>query len=402
MSPQYQQGVHDQGPYGAYWSERFNKTLMPDNMGSTWIASSTCDQVYHSVEGAWLIYAKSGNLTYLSKAYDLYYKLMVVDNTIGIDIHRQKVPYSANPKAIIAIPALAKMAAALGKQSDAEEWLTLYNESASLYSKKWGRCGTRYSCDDSIVSYGSAQVAAPYVTDERAAAQSKAFLMNDVTGHFPPNASYGAILLATPLNESTPSTGPWIAHTTYTYEAIDGLFRHDVYNDAVQLATGHIRDMQRTYGFTIFPEAWSVLGGPWGDQWYNWGSCASINLVLDRLCGVDYTATERAPGAAADGILTIRDSLPEDWARAAVVIPMANGIRVNITVARLNATAKRITVHNNPLGALRLEPWIGKMRKVLSVSPPGAIAEKAGNRLDWLFVGADAKQQSVVVVWEEN
>ena len=52
----------------------------------------------------------------------------------------------------------------------------------------------------------------------------------------------------------------------YTYEAIDGLFRHDVYDDAVALTTGHIRDMQRTYGFTIFPEAWSKLGGPWGDQ----------------------------------------------------------------------------------------------------------------------------------------
>ena len=36
----------------------------------------------------------------------------------------------------------------------------------------------------------------------------------------------------------------------------------------LKLATEHVRDMQRTFGWTIFPEAWSLLGGPWGDQWY--------------------------------------------------------------------------------------------------------------------------------------
>ena len=59
-----------------------------------------------------------------------------------------------------------------------------------------------------------------------------------------------------------------VAHTTYTYEAIEGLFRHNAQAAAIQLATEHVRDMQRTFGWTIFPEAWSLLGGPWGDQWY--------------------------------------------------------------------------------------------------------------------------------------
>ena len=60
------------------------------------------------------------------------------------------------------------------------------------------------------------QCACRYAKDEQVAAQSKAFLMNDVTGHYPPNASYGAILLATALNETDPSKkDPWVAHTTY-------------------------------------------------------------------------------------------------------------------------------------------------------------------------------------------
>ena len=37
-----------------YWATRSARGLMPDNMGGGWIASSTCDQVVESVEGAWV------------------------------------------------------------------------------------------------------------------------------------------------------------------------------------------------------------------------------------------------------------------------------------------------------------------------------------------------------------
>ena len=78
------------------------------------------------------------------------------------------------------------------------------------------------------------------------------------TRYFPPNASFGAVLLAKPLNTTAAKVGPWVAHTTYSYEAIEGLFRHNAREAAVALATGHVRDMQRTFGWTIFPEAWSL------------------------------------------------------------------------------------------------------------------------------------------------
>ena len=45
---------------GAYWPARSAKGLMPDNMGSSWIASSTCDQLHEIVEDSWTIYTRSG------------------------------------------------------------------------------------------------------------------------------------------------------------------------------------------------------------------------------------------------------------------------------------------------------------------------------------------------------
>ena len=52
----------------SYWKARKDKALMPDNMGATWIASSTCDQLSEIVEGAWTVYSKNPNATFLSSA----------------------------------------------------------------------------------------------------------------------------------------------------------------------------------------------------------------------------------------------------------------------------------------------------------------------------------------------
>ena len=167
---------------------------------------------------------------------------------------------------------------------------------------------------------------------------------------------------------------------------------------AIKLATGHIRDMQRTYGWTIFPEAWSLLGGPWGDQWYNWGSCVSTVMTLERLAGVSYSAFDRAPGATADGVFTVRDFLPDDWARADVRVPLGDGKWVVVAVERVSAKSKRITVSGNPFGALALQPSLGS-KQLVKAEPAQHTVEDSGDRVDWLFVGTAAQGASVTVEW---
>jgi len=156
--------------------------------------------------------------------------------------------------------------------------------------------------------------------------------------------------------------------------------------------------MQRTYGWTTFPEAWSAKGGPWGDQWYNWGSCVSTVMVLERLAGVDYSVTEQAANATANGILTVRDFLPPDWERADVQVPLGAGQWAQVLVERVHPKAKRITVSGNPFGALRLQPALGSQHLVSAV-PHGGITEPSGQRVGWEFVGSAAKAASVIVTW---
>ena len=210
--------------------------------------------------------------------------------------------------------------------------------------------------------------------------------------------SFGAVLLAKPLNTTATKIGPWVAHTTYSYEAIEGLFRHNAHDAAIKLATEHVRDMQRSFGFTIFPEAWSLMGGPWGDQWYNWGSCVSTVMTLERLAGVSYSSTDRAPGATGAGVLTIRDFMPDDWERVDVRVPLGGGQWAEVAVERIGDKSKRITVSHNPLGALVLQPALGS-KTLVKATPAGHTTEKSGERVSWLFVGTAAMAASVTVEW---
>jgi hypothetical protein len=383
-----------------YWQSRLSKGLMPDNMGATWIASSTCDQGFELVEGAMVIYEHAGvlepNATYLAKAYDFFNTVFRASDG-NITSRTQKQNF-ASGKGLSSLLSLSKMAAVLGKHDEAAEWTKLLDSLATRFRSHWGMCGDRMSCDEGVVSFSSAMAPAPYFDDDWAERQADSFLLNNITGYYPPNASFGAVLLAKPLNTTATKIGPWVAHTTYTYEAIEGLFRHNAHDAAIKLATEHVRDMQRTFGWTIFPEAWSLLGGPWGDQWYNWGSCVSTVMTLERLVGVSYSSTDRAPGAAADGILTVRDFLPDDWARADVRVPLGGDVWATVAVERVGAKSKRITVNGNPFGALALQPALGS-KHLTKAQPAGSTMEKSAARVDWLFVGAAAKTASVTVEW---
>jgi hypothetical protein len=386
----------------SYWGRHKAKGLLPDNMGATWIASSTCPELPSSVADSLVIYERSGvhppNMTFLAKAYDLFNTVLrPTDGNITSKNQKQSL---RTGKGFNALLSLAKMATVLGKPDDAKGWLQLLDSQVPFFRKAWGTCGNRLGCGEGIVQFSNALAPAPYFDDEWAQIQADSYLLDPVSGYYPPNSSFGAVLLAKPLNTTATKIGPWVAHTTYTWEAIDGLFRHNAHNAAIKLATEHVRDMQRTFGWTIFPEAWSLLGGPWGDQWYNWGSCVSTVMTLERLAGVSYSSADRAPGASASGVLTVRDFLPDDWARVDVRVPLGGGKWAVVAVERTGEQSKRITVSGNPFGALKLQPALGSKR-LTKAEPAGSTTESSGDvgRVDWLFVGAAARDATVTVEW---
>jgi hypothetical protein len=231
----------------------------------------------------------------------------------------------------------------------------------------------------------------PYTTDSWAKEMADAWLLNAEYGFYPPNSTYGTVPLASPLNDTLP--GPWLAHTTKAVEVIDGLFRHDAGQAALNLTLGHIEGMQRQYGFTVYPEAWCKDGSFWGDQWYNWGSSLALVLPLQRMLGVDYTVL-------GGGTLTVRDTLPTTWASASAQVPIGPAVDwATVTVDRVNATAKRVTVRGNPLGALQVQPWL-EGGTFVAAEPAGHTLDAAHGRVNWEFSGPAAAGAVVTLVWE--
>jgi len=60
------------GRNSSFWDHWLGRGVLPDNMGSSWVASSQCDQLVNLIDGAWDLWSKSGNATYLALAYELF------------------------------------------------------------------------------------------------------------------------------------------------------------------------------------------------------------------------------------------------------------------------------------------------------------------------------------------
>jgi len=380
------------GGAGGYWARHKAKGIMPDNMGSGWIASSLCCEAPEHLEGAWNIYARGGNKTYLADAYEFYVDIVTpVSGNISDRMQNQKYNWGSG-KGMVGLAALSKMAQALGKDADARAWEAVLGMYAGKFSRSWGQYGEQWGqIGRSIEPQQAVLAPEPYTTDSWAKEMADAWLLNAEYGFYPPNSTYGAVPLASPLNNTLP--GPWLAHTTKAVEVIDGLFRHNAGQAALNLTLGHIEGMQRQYGFTVYPEAWCKDGSFWGDQWYNWGSSLALVLPLQRMLGVDYTVLD-------GGTLTVRDTLPTTWASASAQVPIGPAVDwATVTVDRVNATAKRVTVSSNPLGTLQVQPWL-EGGTFVAAEPAGYTLDAAHGRVNWEFSGSAAAGSVVTLVWE--
>ena len=149
-----------------------------------------------------------------------------------------------------------------------------------------------------------------------------------------------------------------------------------------------------------YPEAWDKDGGLWGDQWYNWGSSLAVLLPLQRMIGVDFNIVEGV--STAPGVFTVCDYIAPSWDRAEADVPVmtADGgsTWVRVLIERINSTAKSILVEGNPLGTLKLQPWL-EGNKLVSAEPAGFSIDTPTGHIGWEFEGNAAMAASVTITW---
>jgi hypothetical protein len=157
-------------------------------MGSGWVASSTCDQLPNLAEGAWEVYSKGENTTYLAVAYDIFSKVLTA-GVPGSNISAVRI--GGVGKQVTALVSLQKMAAALGKAEDASAWGAVLAHNGPRFTKQWCDHTLKWGggfdketgvYNAAVTDFCSALAPKPWFKDEWAETQAEQWMLNSDYG----------------------------------------------------------------------------------------------------------------------------------------------------------------------------------------------------------------------------
>ena len=328
--------------------------LIPDNIGITWFSPTWGDMTGH-VEGSWKLYEHSGDMQFITEIYDFYRELWW--NGINISIGR----------GLNAANTLIKMAVATGSAADTLHWAAMRDEMIPQWESRW----------DGVNFYGSPAIRDinnitsmiyPGMPDEWARKMVNNWVMNSEVGY----------LDEVPLNiraKDSQQIAPFVVSTLSTWMAVEGMFRHHTDSDAIFCTLGHIKGMNRDFGFPITPEAWDENYDPWGDMYYNWDGAIMLPII-ERLAGIHYSVV--------DDEFIINDHLPKEWDFIETIVPVTQGGVTDWITVRIESSEsggvieKNISVSGNSLQNLRIQPWL-EDRDLLAIGDSANFVQELAN-----------------------
>ncbi len=335
------------------------RNALPDNFGIAWYSPGVWMNLVGTVEFAWQQYEQSGDMKFLKEVYEgLFRKLYWTgpQKCFGIEVN--------------ALDALAKMAAALGRDQDVAHWKAMRPAAVKAFRKGWEATRPEYYGGSARRKdiWDLAGMMCNEMPDEWAAGLVRRWVMNTETGFLGP----------VPLDirpPDSPENGNFAVSSISTWLAVEGMFRHHCDAEAIYCTLGHIKGMLKDYGFPVAPECWDPDYKPWGDMYYNWDG-AVIPLLIGRLAGISYSHPDKS--------FTVSDHLPDSWRYVETYTPVVLKGKTTWTRVRVDRTArgghvvKRIAVQGCPLQTLAIQPWL-EDRELVSVDPAASGAAPKGH-----------------------
>jgi len=327
---------------------------LPDNMGQTWFSPYWETAIEHVV-GAWDIYEHTGDTHFLHACYEPYFKPLFWNGTYDIWGARYD-----------GAECLKKMARATGNDADVRNWhrVMKLNGREAWLKAQWQK--------DGVADYFGGLQKAIYPKGTRGKAlpwTGMAYMRNS---YFPKDwarrmtAVWGADTVKG-FNGPVPMTlvamqdiehvfPDFASAPDLSYLSLIGMYRHDVGTNANVCTLGHFKKYHLKWGIPVAPESFDSGWEIWGDQYSNFNA-GKILLILEGIAGLDYSI----PGDT----FTIRDTMPEDWSYMETMVPVTVNARTSWVRTRIErddrpdgTVEKRITVRGNPLGTLRVQPWM--------------------------------------------
>jgi len=324
---------------------------LPDNFGTTWYSPGVWMNLVGSVELSWDMYLKSGDRQFLNTVYNELFRPLYWDHngpqaSMGIELN--------------ALRDLIRMARELGQTDDIPHWQAMHPRMLKGFKTHWGAYRPNFYAPKGSPwkdIWHLASMMCDEMPREWVNAQCDDWVMNTEAGFLGPVS----LRIRPP---DCPPNGVFRVSTISTWLAVEGMFRHHRDWDAVFITLNHINGMNKDFGFPVAPECWDPNDKPWGSLYYNWDGPIT-DLILKRLAGIQYSIPDQT--------FMVCDHMPEAWDSLEVQVPIARGGSVDWVLVRVEQkqtkrdARKSVTVRNNPLRKLVIEPWLADRDIVSSV-----------------------------------
>ena len=342
---------------GRYRETSNGAIMLSDNKGTTWHSGAYGGELAEHVIGAWQIYEHSGDLNFLRKCYEGYFRKIFWKRLGGFAMNEFEVAET-----------LEKMASLLGHEEDVSHWTNLVRRDPEhvrlMFDQRWEANGHKDFFmgpkNGMLMTNAFWSMRSKYFPREYAEKMINAWALKREDGFY--GEFFPLAMAKQSMSKFTTPPDLAFGYTPDTaYFTLDGMFRQGFAKTASELTLNHLENYNyhKEWDLPVAPEAYRRDLALFGDQYSNFNA-GKILLFLEGFAGISYSLPNQT--------LSVREAMPSAWDWMEFEIPILNKTgRTKIRVERQNKNGglnKKIIVENCPL-KVKLELW-SEEKKVVS------------------------------------
>ncbi len=325
--------------------------MLSDNKGIGWHSGAYGGELSEHVLGAWQIYQHTGDIDFIRKCYNAYFKKVFWKGVIDFSMNEAEVG-----------EVLEKMAVLTGNHSDVDHWRNLVRQDKQhielMFEQRWQANGHENFFmgprNGMLMTTAFWAMRSKYFPREYAERMIHTWALNRERGFF--GEFFPLAMAKKAMSVFSSADDHSFGYTPDTaYFTLDGMFRQGFPKIASDLTLNHLENYNYhdEWDMPVAPEAYTRDLSLFGDQYSNFNA-GKILLYLEGLFGLSYSIPDQT--------LSIRDSMPTNWEWMEMDLPVGNQtdwtkIRIERNNGFLGGLRKTISIQNCPL-RLRVEPWL--------------------------------------------
>ena len=325
--------------------------MLSDNKGIGWHSGAYGGELSEHVLGAWQIYQHTGDIDFIRKCYNAYFKKVFWKGVIDFSMNEAEVG-----------EVLEKMAVLTGNHSDVDHWRNLVRQDKQhielMFEQRWQANGHENFFmgprNGMLMTTAFWAMRSKYFPREYAERMIHTWALNRERGFF--GEFFPLAMAKKAMSVFSSADDHSFGYTPDTaYFTLDGMFRQGFPKIASDLTLNHLENYNYhdEWDMPVAPEAYTRDLSLFGDQYSNFNA-GKILLYLEGLFGLSYSIPDQT--------LSIRDSMPTNWEWMEMDLPVGNQtdwtkIRIERNDGFLRGLRKTISIQNCPL-RLRVEPWL--------------------------------------------